>query len=82
MNSAESNASFLSSLVTMDKSMVFFPKVKLELGGHLIEGDSVRTAWERVVRTLETEDFRVAFDRRLERQKKCVRVGGEYIEKI
>ena len=58
-----------------------FPKVKTVLGGTLIEGDSVRTAWERAVRTIDTGEFLTAFNRWLERQQKCIRVGGEYVEK-
>ena len=58
-----------------------FVKCKTMLGGTAITGHTIRHAWERLVRTLPTEEFRATFVRWLERQEKCIRVKGSYIEK-
>ena len=59
----------------------FFPKVKDVIAGTLIEGNSVRTEWERAVNTIPTDEFRAAFDKWLERCSKCIDIGGGYVEK-
>ena len=58
-----------------------FPIIKAKLGGVLINEDTVRTVWEWAVCTMDTGEFLTAFNRWLECQQKCIRVGGEYIEK-
>jgi hypothetical protein len=37
--------------------------------------------WEEVIRTLTEDDFARVFERWLNRCKKCVRIGGGYVEK-
>ena len=59
-----------------------FGKVKADLGGKLIEEETVRYEWERAVRTISTSEFRATFNRWLEHHEKCIRVGGEYIERL
>jgi [histone H3]-lysine36 N-dimethyltransferase SETMAR len=58
-----------------------FPKIKNELAGISISQESFKRAWEGVVRTLKKEDFSKAFQRWQERFEKCVRIGGDYVEK-
>ena len=56
--------------------------IKANIGGHLIEDETVRYVWERTVCTIPTSEFRQTFNKWLERHLKCLRVGGEYIEKL
>ena len=58
-----------------------FPKVKELLAGMNIAADGVKTAWEGVTRTIAEEEYAAAFRRWYERSEKCVRIGGDYIEK-
>ena len=51
------------------------------LVGKLITRNSVRAAWERAIHTIDKVEFRVAFNRWLEQQLKCIHVGGVYKEK-
>ena len=58
-----------------------FPTIKRELGGVSIIGDSVKVEWERACGRVPSDAFAAAFDRWIERLKKCVEVGGDYVEK-
>jgi hypothetical protein len=40
------------------------------------------SAWEGVTCTIGEDEFATAFRRWYERSKKCVRIQGEYVEKI
>ena len=59
-----------------------FPTIKRELGGVSISGDSVKVEWERACGRVPSDTFAAAFDRWIERLKKCVKVGGNYVEKV
>jgi histone-lysine N-methyltransferase SETMAR len=58
-----------------------FPKVKSELAGRTLTAESFKTSWEGLVRTIAKDEFAGAFRRWMERCEKCVRVGGDYVEK-
>jgi hypothetical protein len=58
-----------------------FPKVKKELAGLTLMRESFKEDWEGVVRTLSAEDFSEAFRQWIRRCKKCVEIGGGYVEK-
>jgi hypothetical protein len=58
-----------------------FRKVKEGLGGQSLDQDTIKNAWEGVTRSITAIDFAAAFRSWLERCKKCVRLGGEFVEK-
>jgi hypothetical protein len=43
--------------------------------------DTFRSSWERASRTITTDEFAAAYRLWLERNKKCIRIGGQYGEK-
>ncbi len=58
-----------------------FPTLKKELAGiTLAPGDFIKE-WGRLLKTISKEDFAKAFVRWQERCKKCIRIGGSYVEK-
>jgi histone-lysine N-methyltransferase SETMAR len=58
-----------------------FRKVKEGLGGQNLDQDTIKNAWEGVTRSLSAVDFAAAFRSSLDLCKKCVRLGGEFVEK-
>jgi hypothetical protein len=54
--------------------------VKEALAGTTLDQDSLKTAWEGVVRTITADDFATAFRRWFERAEKCIRIGGDFVE--
>ena len=58
-----------------------FRKVKEGLAGTSLNADTIKQAWEGVTRTIAAEDFAAAFSSWYERSRKCIQVGGTYIEK-
>jgi hypothetical protein len=58
-----------------------FPKVKAELAGQTLMQETFKNSWEGVVRSIAKEDFAAVFRRWKERCEKCIRVGGNYVEK-
>jgi histone-lysine N-methyltransferase SETMAR len=58
-----------------------FPTLKKELSGLTLTFTEFKTMWEGVVRTITKDDFARAFVRWYERCEKCVRIGGNYVEK-
>ena len=58
-----------------------FPKAKQLLEGTRINGNSVRTEWERVLSMISTDDFAMAFNKWSDRHAKCISIGGDYVEK-
>ena len=59
----------------------FFPRVKEELSGTHITGNSVRTDWERVCNTIPKESYVAAFKKWVDRWKWCEEKEGDYVEK-
>ncbi len=59
----------------------FFRKVKEGLGGQSLDQDTIKNDWEGVTRSISAVDFAAAFRSWLERCKKCVRLGSEFVEK-
>ena len=57
-----------------------FPTVKAALAGDSIQGNSIKTAWERVVGGLPKEAFFKAYQKWHDRHLKCVRLEGDYVE--
>ncbi len=51
------------------------------LAGTTLDQDSLKTAWEGVVRTITAGDFATAFRRWFERAEKCVWIDGDFVEK-
>ena len=58
-----------------------FPKVKEQLAGITLTQQSFRSTWDRVLTTISAAEFATAFLRWHERNEKCVRIGGTYVEK-
>jgi histone-lysine N-methyltransferase SETMAR len=58
-----------------------FPTLKRELAGLSMTLDEFKTKWEGVIRTLTEDDFARASERWPHRCKKCIRIGGGYVEK-
>jgi hypothetical protein len=58
-----------------------FPEVKQHLANVTLTQDTFRSSWERAIRTITTDEFVAAYSRSLERNKKCIRIGGQYVEK-
>ncbi len=58
-----------------------FRKVKEGLGGKSLDQDTIKNAWEGVTRSITAVDFAAAFRSWLEHCKKCIRLGGEFVEK-
>jgi predicted Zn-dependent peptidase len=55
--------------------------VKEALAGTTLDQDSLKTAWEGVIRTITADDFATAFRRWFQRAKKCVWISGDFAEK-
>ncbi len=55
--------------------------MKEELAGLNLTQDSLKSAWEGVMRNITEDEFAVAFRRWFERFEKCIRIGGDYVEK-
>jgi hypothetical protein len=55
--------------------------VKEELAGIQLSLETIKKAWEGVVRGIAVETFAVAFRRWLDRCNKCIRVNMGYVEK-
>ena len=70
---------YLPSLATT----IFFLciKVKEEVVGLSLNQDSIKNTWEGVTNTITADKFATAFRRWYEHCKKCVRLGGKYVEK-
>jgi hypothetical protein len=60
---------------------LFKKKTKWRLAGRSLYQDSIKNAWEGVARSLIAIDLAVAFRSWLERCKKSVRLGGEFVKK-
>ncbi len=58
-----------------------FLKVKKELAGLTLTRESFKKDWEGAVRTLSAADFAEVFRQWFRRCKKCVNIGGGYVEK-
>jgi hypothetical protein len=58
-----------------------FRKVKEALAGITLDQESLKNAWEGVIRTITADDFATAFRRWFERAEKCVRIGENFVEK-
>lgn len=59
----------------------FFPKMKSALAGVKIEGNNVKTEWERVCNTITKDDFMDAFNKWVDRWAQCEEREGGYVEK-
>jgi hypothetical protein len=70
---------YLPNLVPAD--FFLLKKIKWGLAGHSLYQDSIKNAWEGVARSLIAINLAVAFRSWLERCKKCVHLGSEFIEK-
>ena len=58
-----------------------FPKIKKQLAGKTLTQESLKKEWEGAARTLTADDFATAFRRWYGRCDKCIRIGGNYVEK-
>jgi hypothetical protein len=56
-------------------------KKKWGLEGQSLDQDSFKNAWEGVAIPLITDAFAAAFRSLVERCKKCVHLGGKFVEK-
>jgi hypothetical protein len=53
----------------------------MQVAGLSLTQDSFKNTWEGVIRTLSKEDFATAFRRWYKQCEKCVKIGGNYVEK-
>ncbi|QQP39327.1 Mariner Mos1 transposase [Caligus rogercresseyi] len=60
----------------------YFPVMKKMLEGVEIVDKSVQKEWTRVGRAIPEDRFREAFRKWVERWEKCIRIGGNNVEKI
>ena len=58
-----------------------FPKMKNKLAGESMSSETFHKMWFGVTATLIKDDFTAAYQKWLERQLKCIRVGGSFVEK-
>ncbi len=58
-----------------------FPKVKSELAGLSLTQGTFQKTWDGVIRKIAKDEFAAAFRWWMERCEKCVRIGGNYVEK-
>ncbi len=58
-----------------------FPRVKRELAGLTLTQDTFKKGLEGAVRSIMAADFAEAIWGWLQRHKKCVSIGGGYVEK-
>jgi histone-lysine N-methyltransferase SETMAR len=59
-----------------------FRRVKEELAGVRLSPETIKKAWEGVMRGIAMEEFAVAFRRWLDHcSNKCIRINGGYVEK-
>jgi hypothetical protein len=59
-----------------------FPKLKKELAGNTMTQEEFKKEWEGVLRRVSKDEFAKAFVRWFERCKKCIRIDGNYVEKL
>jgi len=58
-----------------------FRRVKEELAGFTLSRETIKKAWEGVIRTIAIEDCAAAFRAWYDRSQKCIRIGGDFVEK-
>ncbi len=58
-----------------------FSRLKEALAGTTLDQDSLKTAWENVIRTITADKFATALRRWFEQAEKCIQIGGDFIEK-
>ncbi len=61
--------------------LFLFRRVKEELAGQSLDEGTLKTTWERAVRSIAVEEFATAFRRWYKRCEKCLQIGGGYVEK-
>jgi hypothetical protein len=70
---------YSSNLVSAD--FFLFKKSKWGLAGWSLDQDSIKNAWEGVVRSLIAVNLAAAFRSWLEHCKKCVCLSSEFVKK-
>jgi hypothetical protein len=55
--------------------------VKQHLANVTLTQDTFRSSWEQAIRIIPTDEFAAAYNRVPEQNKKCNRIGGQYVEK-
>jgi hypothetical protein len=58
-----------------------FQRAKSELIAIFLSGEGFKTSWEGIYRCIAKDEFASAFRRWIGRCKKCVRIGGNQLEK-
>ena len=58
-----------------------FPKVKSALAGDTLTAGELKSAWDGVTGTLITADYAGAFQKWIERFRKCKDITGNFVEK-
>jgi hypothetical protein len=67
------------SLAPLD--FILFPKVKEQLAGITLALNTFKITWERAIRIITAEKFAAVYRQWLEGNKKCVHIGGDYVQK-
>jgi hypothetical protein len=63
------------------QTISYLKKPKWGLECQSLDQDNIKNAWEGVARSLIAVAFATAFRSLVERCKKCVRLGGKFVEK-
>jgi hypothetical protein len=58
-----------------------FRRVKKVLVRTTLDQESLKTAWEGVIRCVTAKEFATVFRRCFEQAEKCIRICGDFIEK-
>ncbi len=67
--------------LTLADDFFLFQRAKEALVGISLDQDSLKDAWEGVIRIITVEDFTKAFRRCFKWAEKCVQIGRKFIEK-
>ena len=55
--------------------------IKAALAGHFMDSGTFKTEWDGVIGLIGIQEYKAAFLKLAERNEKCSRLGGNYMEK-
>ena len=78
---AKANDMFKEKSYSLSQVHRLLVQLKKAFPHDLIEYDSVRNEWERIIQSMVTTKFLTALNKWQERCEKCGQIGGEYVKK-
>jgi hypothetical protein len=63
------------------EDFVLFPKLKDPLDDITLTLDTLKSTWERAIRTLNTKEFATAYRLYLEQNRKCMLIADDFMKK-